>query len=395
MKLLHTSDWHLGQSFMGQSRLEEHYAFLEWLLTTIKEHKVDVLIVAGDIFDTATPPNYALELYYNFLTKLSLVCPHIIIIAGNHDSIATLKAPKQLLASLHIDVIVTGDEEENEVVPMYNDKQELEAIVCGVPFLRDYVVRKSVDAQTLTEKELALTQGVQNHYKEVYEEALKLKGDAQVPIIATGHFTTLGTTTSDSERDIYIGTTLNIESGFLQSMFDYVALGHLHVNQKVGSECVRYSGSPIPLSFSEANNIKKVNIVSFERLTCKVQELEIPLYRKLIVLRGKTQEILQQLETLQDKRVWVEVHLRDTNPFYANDIIRSKAKELGITLLAVKIQKDEVALNKEDVKVLSLDELSPLELFEKRLEKENIEDKALFQELRKHFQEIVDEVTHK
>ena len=164
MKILHTSDWHLGQSFMGKSREEEHRAFLAWLLELIEKEEISVLIVAGDIFDIGTPPNYALELYYNFLTKLSRSsCENIIITAGNHDSIATLKAPKQLLKALNIHLITSGDEDEEEIVPIY--KQEtLEGIVCAVPFLRDYVVRKSLDAQSMSDKENALTQGIKEHY---------------------------------------------------------------------------------------------------------------------------------------------------------------------------------------------------------------------------------------
>jgi len=152
MRLLHTSDWHLGQSFMGKSREEEHTAFLAWLLETIKDENIDFLIVAGDIFDTGTPSNYALELYYNFLTKLALSCENIIITAGNHDSIATLKAPKQLLQALNVHVVASGDEEEEEVIAIYKDKK-LEGVICAVPFLRDYVVRQSLSGETMKDKE--------------------------------------------------------------------------------------------------------------------------------------------------------------------------------------------------------------------------------------------------
>ncbi|MEA3228845.1 MAG: exonuclease subunit SbcD, partial [Campylobacterota bacterium] len=149
MKILHTSDWHLGQSFMGKSREEEHKAFLEWLFVTIEREKIGVLIVAGDIFDTGTPPNYALELYYNILTKLShSLCRYIIITAGNHDSVATLKAPKQLLKALNIYVIASGDEYEEELIEIYKEER-LQAIVCAVPFLRDGVVRKGKSAESM------------------------------------------------------------------------------------------------------------------------------------------------------------------------------------------------------------------------------------------------------
>ena len=392
MKILHTSDWHLGQNFMGRSREEEHKAFLDWLLKTIESEGVDVLIVAGDIFDTGTPSNYALELYYNFLTKLSLSSSkNIIITAGNHDSIATLKAPKQLLKALNIHVIVSGDENENEIIEIYNDN-ELEGVVCAVPFLRDYVVRKSIDAQTMDEKEKSLTNGIKEHYKSVFKEASVIVNGRDIPIIATGHLTTLGSKTSDSEREIYIGSTLDIDSGFLSEYFDFVALGHLHKNQKVGCDKIRYSGSPIPLSFSETSSNKRVNIIEFNKKEINIKELDIPTFRPLLSICGDVDSIIAKLETIKDKRTWIEVNLYDKNPFYANELIRSRAKELKLTLLAVKIDKTQKALNSKDFNVISLDELNPIDLFQQRMQKDGLDDKEFVNELMKNFKEIVMQV---
>lgn len=392
MKILHTSDWHLGQSFMGKSREEEHHAFLAWLLTTIEKENINVLIVAGDIFDTGTPPNYALELYYNFLTKLSLSsCENIIITAGNHDSIATLKAPKQLLKALNIHVITSGDENENEVICIYNN-EELEGIVCAVPFLRDYVVRQSFSGETMNDKEHSLTQGIKEHYNNVYKEAVLLSEKKDVPIIATGHLTTVGSKTSESEREIYIGGTLDIDSDFLGENFDYVALGHLHINQAVGKDHIRYSGSPIPLSFSESTSQKKVNIVDLKNKEVKVTELDVPLHRPLLVLRGDVEAITKELEKVEDKETWIEVHLKDDNPFHSNQVIREKAEELELILLAVKIDRVEQALHSADFDVISLDELNPLEVFERRMEQDALEDKEFTKELITNFKDIVNEV---
>ncbi len=391
MKILHTSDWHLGQSFMGKSREVEHRAFLTWLLETIEEEHITVLIVAGDIFDTGTPPNYALELYYNFLTKLAASCENVIITAGNHDSIATLKAPKQLLKALNVHVISSGDEQEDEVIGIYEDKV-LEGVVCAVPFLRDYVVRQSFSGETMNDKEYSLSQGIKAHYNSVYEEAKQLSVDKDVSIIATGHLTTVGSKTSDSERDIYIGGTLDIDSDFLGANFDYVALGHLHINQKVGADHVRYSGSPIPLSFSESTSQKKVNVIDFDHKLMNVTELNVPLFRPLMVIRGDLESIVTALEKVEDRETWIEVHLNDENPFYANQVVREKAQELGLILLAVKIDKTEQALHSEDFDVISLDELKPLEVFERRIQQDILEDEALVKELIMNFNAIVSEV---
>lgn len=380
---------------MGKNRRDEHEAFLTWLLETVEKEHIDLLIVAGDIFDTGTPPNYALELYYNTLTKLAASsCQNIIVIAGNHDSIATLKAPKQLLEALHIHVIASGDASENKIIPVLKDG-ELTGIVCAVPFLHDYVVRQSLNSESMSDKESALSKGIKEHYKEVYNEALQRKGTKDIPIIATGHLTTLGAKRSESERDIYIGNTLNIDSDFFGDYFDYVALGHLHINQKVGSEHVRYSGSPIPLSFSEAASQKKVNIVEFKGTDMRVRELDVPLYRPLLVLRGDSSFVMEQLESIDDKRTWLEVHLNDVNPFHANERIRAKAQELDLTLLAVKIDKQEQMLGVKDFDVISLDELKPIDVFERRLQKEEIEDEAFEKELLLTFKKVVDEVQNR
>jgi exonuclease SbcD len=392
LKLLHTSDWHLGQKFMGKSREEEHQAFLQWLLETIESENIEALIVAGDIFDTGTPSNYALELYYNFLTKLSSSsCSNVIITAGNHDSIATLKASKQLLKALNVHVITSGDENENEVIEINKDGVP-KAIVCAVPFLRDYVVRQSMSAETMDDKESALTQGIKEHYIKAHEKAIELCQDQNIPIIATGHLTTVGSRTSESERDIYIGGTLDIGSDFLGKYFDYVALGHLHINQKVGEDHVRYSGSPIPLSFGESSSQKRVNIVEFDNKDLSVSEINIPLYRPLLVIRGDLDSTLNELEQIENKETWIEVHLNDDNPFYANRSIREKAEELELIILAVKIDKTEASLSSESFDVISLDELNPLDVFERRLEQDNLEDEEFKEALVLQFKTLVSEV---
>ena len=394
MYILHTSDWHLGQNFMGKSRAEEHEAFLFWLLEIIIEKEIEVLLVSGDIFDTGTPPNYALELYYNFLKELSSIKTLIttIITAGNHDSVSTLKAPKQLLEVLNVHVITTGDEDENVIIPI-NKNDDLISIICAVPFLRDSVIRESLSGITISEKEKLANSGIKAYYENCYSKALELKEDKNIPIIAMGHLTTVGSRSSQSERDIYIGGTIDIGGDYLASMFDYVALGHLHINQVVGNnEHVRYSGSPIPLSFSESKNTQKVNLVSFTQNEMSIEEIEVPLSRKLIVIKGNYETIKNELTKIEDKNSWIEVHISDDNAMYANNEIRQLASKLELTLLAVKIDKSEKQLIANELKVISLDELSVEQVFEKRLELEKLEDKEFERELLLNFKEVVSKV---
>lgn len=389
MKLLHTSDWHLGQNFMGKSREEEHQAFLTWLIETIESNKIELLLVSGDIFDTGTPPNYALELYYNFLKELSGL-HHLkmtIITAGNHDSISTLKAPQQLLDILNVKIITTGDEDENIIIPI-KEGNSTQAIVCAVPFLRESVIREAISGQTISEKEKIANNAIKCYYENSYKKACEQKSNHDTPIIAMGHLTTVGSRTSQSERDIYIGGTLDIGGDYLGKMFDYVALGHLHINQTVGSNHVRYSGAPIPLSFSESNNTQKVNIVSIEDLKVDVEELVVPLNRKLQVIKGNGEFVKKELQKIEDKQRWIAVLIDDDNAMYANQEIRNTADELGLTLLAVKIEKREKELEAKTMKAISLDELSVEQVFEQRLSDENLKDKALEAELFKHFKEV-------
>jgi len=394
MRVLHTSDWHLGQNFMGKSRVEEHQAFLSKLLHIINEKQIDVLLVSGDIFDTGTPPNYALELYYNFLKELSNIKTLLatIMTAGNHDSISTLKAPKQLLEVLNVHVITTGDADENNIIPIYKN-EALASIVCAVPFLREGVIRASLGGETISQKEQLANSGIKAYYENCYIKALELKNNKQIPIIAMGHLTTVGSRSSQSERDIYIGGTIDIGGDYLASMFDYVALGHLHINQIVGNnQHVRYSGSPIPLSFSESKNTQKVNLVTFEENRMDIEELEIPLFRKLIVIKGDGETIKRELTQIEDKNCWIEVHIKDDNPMAANAEIREFASKSELTLLALKIDKSEKQLKSNELQVMSLDELSVEQVFERRLELEELEDKEFEKELLLNFKQVVSKV---
>jgi len=378
---------------MGKSREREHRAFLAWLLEVIRAQEVEALLVSGDIFDTGTPPNYALELYYDFLKELSSIetLHSTIITAGNHDSVSTLKAPQELLRVLNVHVITSGDESEEVVIPIYAN-QELQAIICAVPFLRDGVIRSSLSGESINQKEKLANAGIKAYYAKCHHEALELRGDQDIPLIAMGHLTMVGSKASESERDIYIGGTLDIGGSYLEGMFDYVALGHLHINQRVGSERIRYSGSPIPLSFSEIKNRQKVNIVTIGSKNIEVDELEIPRVRELIVLKGDQKSIEEELQKISDKEAWIEVHLRDDNPMAANQSIRALATKLRLTLLVLKIERSPKEIQAKQMKAISLQELSITELFNKRLELEELESKALKEELKSSFKEVLERV---
>jgi exonuclease SbcD len=390
MKILHTSDWHLGQVLMGRSREEEHLAFLAWLGDTAESERPDVLIVAGDVFDTGTPPNYALQMYYDFLTRMHGLGIETVVVGGNHDSVASLAAPRSLLRTLGITVIA-GGEEENTLVSVSRDG-ELVGVVCAVPFLRESVVRRSRAALSAADREHALAEGIRAYYTEIHARALELTEGRDVPVVATGHLTTLGAKQGDSEREIYIGNVLDISAAFLQERFDYTALGHLHRHQRVGTSDVWYSGAPLPMSFAEARQRKYVNRVTFEGRNPTVEALEIPVFRPLLPLRGNRQALTAALEAVEDPRTWIEAQLEDDNPHAAAQALYETAAARGLELLAVKVARSEAALHAEEAEVASLDDITPEEVFAMRLAQEGISDEKLAKDVTAAFRAVAAEV---
>lgn len=274
LTILHTSDWHLGRRLYGRMRYEEFEAFLSWLQETISAQKVDVLIVAGDIFDTMTPSNRAQALYYEFLGKVSkLCCEHIVIVAGNHDSPTFLDAPSKVLKFLNVHVIGTAcDDLNDEVLVLDAIDGTPHCIIAAVPYLRDRDVRGSHAGESADSKDTNVIKGIRAHYDEVAsiakarQEHLSNAHQRHIPIIATGHLFAAGskTTEDDGVRDLYVGSLGQISADMFDDGFDYVALGHLHVPQRVGGcEHIRYSGSPIAMGFGEAKQQKQVLLVEF------------------------------------------------------------------------------------------------------------------------------------
>ena len=259
MRILHSSDWHLGQHFMGKTRQAEHQAFLAWLIEQVQAQQVDAVLVAGDIFDTGAPPSYARELYNHFIVELRQSGAELLVLGGNHDSVAMLGESKTLLAQLNTRVIPSVCAElEEQVLVLHDRTGQPGAILCAIPFIRPRDVLFSQAGESAQTKQQNLQSAIQQHYQQLYARALA-KRDAlggQLPIIATGHLTTVGASASESVREIYVGSL----EAFPTSAFPpaaYIALGHIHRPQKVGGlEHIRYCGSPIPLSFDEAKQQK-------------------------------------------------------------------------------------------------------------------------------------------
>ncbi|MDM8525522.1 exonuclease SbcCD subunit D C-terminal domain-containing protein [Desulfococcaceae bacterium HSG8] len=400
MKILHTSDWHLGRRLGDKNRAKEHDMFLSWLVGQIREKYIDVLIVAGDIFDTGYPPNFALKQYYNFLRHIpDTPCRNVVIVGGNHDAVSTLNAPRDLLKYLNIYVIGGAEKDiAREAIVMKNGNGSATGIVCAVPFLRPRDIRKSVAGETYEQIEKSVAEGICRHYQHVCEHALTLKKEfgQHLPIIATGHLFAAGCTKTNSVRDIYVGDMGRVGADIFPREFDYVALGHIHQALRVNKqEHVRYSGAPLPLSFSEAGTKKLVLVAEFDTGGFTgVQSVEIPCFRNLIRFEGHLEDIEIQLNSCEKNSdrltPWGQA-LVETE--YPDPTIHGKVMTMTrgkpIEILMVRIRSNNKGKNSPDMKNIEyLEDLSPAQVFLKKCEAEGIEGEGK-ESLFRTFQELL------
>lgn len=289
MKIIHTSDWHLGQMLYSVPREAEHAAFLSWLAELIRVEAPDALLIAGDIFDTANPPPSAQKLFYSFLGSLARSAPHlqIVTIAGNHDSAGRIASVSELLKLLRIHQIgmlardTAGDFTFTDAcVPLRDAQGDIQAWVLAIPFLRPFDHPPADHDGT----PLTLSEGARRVYEAARAHACRQRAPHQA-LIAMGHcFMAGGVLSEHSERKIQRGNQEAIPVDLFAREYDYVALGHLHKAQCVGGlEHVRYCGSPLPLSFAERTYAHCVLCATFEegRLG-EVREIPVPRPRLLL-----------------------------------------------------------------------------------------------------------------
>jgi exonuclease SbcD len=381
MKILHTADWHLGKKLEQSERTYEHQQFLNWLIEKLNSECIDVLIVAGDIFDTGSPSNTAFEQYYRFLRQVkNTCCREVIIIGGNHDSISTLNAPKELLKYFNVHIVGgVPDEFEEQIIPIKNEAGATELVVCAVPFLRDRDVRLSVSGETGNEREIRIKQGICDHYNRFKEHILQYKQDG-VPVIATGHLFAAGSSASESEKEIHVGNLGQVCGDQFPVEFDYVALGHIHRPQLVNKmNHIRYSGSPVPLSFSETDHNKHVIILEFvEGKPVKIQELEVPCCRKLIRLKGDAKTVQHKLLLLEDEGLqypaWVEIQV-ETEQYdheLEDQLYKLIAGKPFIERLFIRQNRIRPVknLDEQTPEAMALTDLNPTSVFTKRCDAE-------------------------
>ncbi|MEJ4042839.1 exonuclease subunit SbcD [Erwinia sp. SLM-02] len=386
MRIIHTADWHLGQFFYTKSRAAEHQAFLDWLLEQAEAEQADAIIVAGDIFDTGSPPSYARELYNRFVVNLQQTGCQLVVLGGNHDSVATLNESRELLACLNTRVIAAASDDIRDQVLVLNTRDgKPGAILCAIPFLRPRDIMRSQSGQSGRDKQQTLLEAITDHYQRCWQEALAQRAALKLtlPVIATGHLTTLGVTKSDAVRDIYIGTL----DAFPADAFppaDYIALGHIHRAQRVAnSEHIRYSGSPIPLSFDELGKEKSVFVVDFaDGALSQVTPLPIPLFQPMRMIKGSLEEIEAQLAALepdpQEKLIWLDIEIVTDD--WLSELQRriqqlTESLPVEVVLLRRSREQRERVIARQNNETLS--ELSVEEVFARRLALEEGEPERL------------------
>ena len=327
MRLLHTSDWHLGQEFHGHPRDHEHEAFLGWLGDALEEHRIDALIVAGDIYDSQNPPISAQKQLYSFIVgiRARMTGLNIVLVGGNHDSAGRLEAPGPLLEPLGVRVVgslmhaADGSLDVGRLtVPLCDGTGAVKAVCAAVPFLRLSDLPPAND-DSVTDP---LVWGVRQVYAEILDTVAQSLEPGQ-SLIATGHCYMTGCDLSElSERRILGGNQHALPADIFPDVVTYAALGHLHKAQKVGGqERVRYSGSPLPLSVTERDYRHQVLLVDVDGPAATVTPLPVPRAVDIIRIPGRgaatPEEALAALRALEaaadgPRALWPYLHVAVT-----------------------------------------------------------------------------------
>lgn len=369
MRILHTSDWHLGKRLFKLDRSEEHKLFLDWLVSTLIEKEIDLLLIAGDIFDTPTPPHYSLEMFYEFLHRVSTTTKAtVLIIAGNHDSGQLLEAPAKILAPLRIKV---WGKLSDKVEDHWFKFQNLN--ICSIPFFRSYELLPHGDGDALVALEKYLTHKVEG------PKLLMLHHLA-------GMFEAAG-----SEQVISLSGVDSIPSEILKS-FDYVALGHIHKPQRIG-ENMYYSGSPLPLRFSETAR-KSIVIIDEANGVLSSEVHPIPVFRDLFIIKTAEANYKQDIEALAltaKLPAMAEVQIKlDSPKIGLIDDIKERLQKKGIELLSYLplYQRGEVVERKGE----KLFEMTPLEIFTEFYQTKYPDAKEVPADLTEDFKTLLEKV---
>ncbi len=401
MKILHTADWHIGKKLHKHYLYEDFDLFINWLIKLITEQEIEAVLISGDVFDLANPSAEARKQYYRALLQLRKTNCQLIITGGNHDSPSMLDAPKEILNELNVTVIGGMPSKIEEcLIPLQNKKGENELIVAAIPFLRDSDLR-SIDEEVVYENRIeAIRKGIEA----TFTKAAKTSKDLypELPVLAMGHLYAAGIESSDSERDIQIGNQAAFQASQFGTEFSYVALGHIHKPQRVNAQIPTfYSGSPLPLSFSERKDEKRLLLIDTEN-GFEPESIAIPSFRKLIRISGSIAEIQQKLFSLESQGSLtnlIEVELKEEN-YDSNLIAQLDDLVTNFEQANFEIVKHRATFKnqlRESGKLFEshqhLEDLKPQEVFQKLLSQHSYAEEVK-EKVNIAFQELLEEVNH-
>ncbi len=389
MRIIHTSDWHLGNRLMEQSRHHEFAAFLDWLLATMKEQRADALLVCGDVFDSTTPSDKARELYCDFLSRADGTgCRATVITGANHDSVQQLRVAAPLLGRHHACVVpgLKLEDAADCLIPLLDAEGREAALVAAVPFLRTDIARR-VAGDDEAARRSAYVDGIADCYAAVAAAAKAWKAAdasrAALPVIAMGHLSVSGASATASTRPAVIGTVESVSCGIFDPVFDYVALGHIHRPSVHADGRVRYCGSPLPMGFDEAAQPHELLLLDIEPGRCEVTPIPVPrfaLYEEArcasrAELAELTARLKRESEAVEGEPLPVMLKLHysggDQSQRELNAGLNDVAADChlqGFRTLRAEVPQAGAATALPEAGAGSLHELSPQQLFERRFD---------------------------
>ena len=405
MKIIHTADWHIGQTFFGYDRFQEHQCFLDWLTDQITTQQIDVLLISGDIFDVANPSAQAQRQFYRFLRRVTEQNPglQIILIAGNHDSASRLETPIPLLEEMNIQIRGTvrkradGTIDTEELIIELKDRSGKRQGWClAVPYLRqgDYPAVESEGDPYQA--------GVKAMYDKLVA-CVEERRQKQEAIIAMGHLQAAGSQISEGDQSerLIIGGLEGIPSSVFPSQITYGALGHIHREQQIANRNeIRYAGSPLPMSFAEENYRHGVILLEIDKgiLLNQTKIIFNPLVTLLRIPKhpAPLDEVLNRLSQLPEERddhpapfLEVRVLLTEPEPALRNKVEEAlRTKQVRLTRV-LPFYPDTVQLTKNENTLTTEELLDPWKLLNRVYERRY--QNPLPEELAHLFREVIEE----
>lgn len=384
IRILHTADWHLGQTFFGYDRTNEHEHFLQWLAETIKANEIDALLVAGDVFDVSNPSAASQRLFYRFIRRVTAENPllQLVVVAGNHDSAARLEAPLPLLQELRTEIKGVVRRREGQIdyddliVPLRNRQGAVEVLCLAVPFLRQGDYPAVVTAGN------PYAEGVRELYSCLLSRVWERRTEGQ-SVVAMGHLQATGAEIAErdfSERTVIGGLECISPDAFTEQIA-YTALGHIHKSQRVsGRESVRYAGSPLPMSFAEKHYRHGVVMVTLdEGWAVEIKKLEAPLLVPLLTVpaagAASPDSVLAELRNLPEPGgeapyLEVKVLLDEPEPMLRQQIEEELAnKQYRLSRIVSVYRTADPTLVDEEATGVGLKEMSPLQIVQSTFER--------------------------